>query len=92
MKSVARAGGILVSAALALALAQQTAVPETTYWPRDAEERLSQVEAQALDTMRELSAAQLRGDNDAVERLSREFKQLQGERVRLLRATQRLPR
>ncbi len=83
---------LLLSAAPVFALPQVTAAAQTNYWPQDAEERLSQVEPQALDKMRELSAAQLRGDQNAAERLTKELKELQGERFKLLRATQRLPR
>ncbi len=93
MRPLARAlSCVLASAALLFALLQMTTAAQTNNWPQDAEERLSQVEPQALDKMRELSAAQLRGDHDAVGRLTKELKELQDERFKLLRATQRLPR
>jgi hypothetical protein len=59
---------------------------------RDPEQRLAQIESQVLDRMREISAARVRGDNEAVERLTKQFNGLQEERVKLLRATGRLPR
>lgn len=93
MRPIARAlVCVLVSAAPLFVLPQVTTAAQTNYWPQDAEERLSQLEPQALDKMRELSAAQLRGDGAAAEHLTKELKELQGERFKLLRATQRLPR
>jgi hypothetical protein len=64
---------------------------DVPYWPSDQERRLSELDAQVLDTMRALSAARLRNESQEVDRLSKEFKTIQDERTTLLRAQGKLP-
>ena len=62
------------------------------FWPSPEEERLLEVEGQVLDLQRKLSAARRRGEDEKkVEKLGKEFRTLQKERVKLLRATNKLP-
>lgn len=60
------------------------------YWPSDQAKRLEEVEHAVVEKMDEISAARVRNDSGAVERLTKEFKSLQDERVQLLRATGKL--
>jgi hypothetical protein len=90
---------IPLAAALALSVPVLPAAPpaaradEIPAWPSEQASRLEQVESQLLSKQRELAAARRRNDGPAiVERLSKEFKTLQDERVELLRATRQFPR
>jgi hypothetical protein len=85
--------GAALFGALSLALhSPEIRAADTRYSQSDPDDRLSQVESQVVDKMRELSAARLRNDDDAVQRLTKEFKELEDEQVKLLRATGKLPR
>ena len=81
-----------VVAALLLSTQPRTSgAADVPYWPSDCQKRLSEVDAEVLEKMRDLSAARLRNDDAAVASLSKQFKELQEERVKLLRATGQLP-
>ena len=73
----------------ASATAEAQDVPE---WPSEQVQRLSQLESDLLETQRRLAAARREQNTSAVEKLSKEFKELQDERVQLLRTTGALPR
>lgn len=51
------------------------------------EKQLQKVESDVLTLQRKLSAARKRGDDEKVERLQKQFDELQKKRVELLRAT-----
>jgi len=63
-------------------------VPE---WPSEREDRLNQVESEVIEVQRQLAVARRNQDADAVEKLSKQFKELQDERAKILRATGALP-
>ena len=60
-------------------------------WPSDQESRLEDLDSQVLETKRKLFAAKQASDSAAVEKLSKEYKEQQKERLELLRATGQLP-
>ncbi len=59
-------------------------------WPSEAEEQLDGVESHVLDLQRQLAAARLRGDQDEIGKLQKEFKRAQDERLNLLRNAHKL--
>ena len=65
---------------------------DVPYWPADQERRLAELDKQVVQKMDEISAARVRGEQAKVESLSKEYKNIQDERVKLLRATGQLPR
>jgi len=76
---------------MGLTLGGPAGAEDVPYWPSDQERRLSELDAQVLDTMRALSAARLRNEPQEIERLSKEYKTIQDERTALLRAQGKLP-
>jgi cob(I)alamin adenosyltransferase len=67
------------------------AADDIPYWPSDQEERLRQVEHDLLDVQRDLAAARLNNDEKQVEKLSKQYKKIQDERVKLMRTNGQLP-
>lgn len=67
------------------------AADDIPYWPSEQEERLRQVEHDLLDVQRDLAAARFNNDEKQVEKLSKQYKEIQDERVKLMRATGQLP-
>lgn len=67
------------------------AADDIPYWPSEQEERLRQVEHELLDVQRDLAAARLNNDEKQAEELSKQYKEIQEERVKLMRATGQLP-
>jgi hypothetical protein len=81
----------LLAFALLAAVSVQPAMADDAPWPSDLESRLAVVDTQVLDTQRKLFAARQTGDAQEVERLSKKFKTLREEHVKLLRATNQMP-
>jgi hypothetical protein len=85
---------VVVAALSMIALGTNAApvrAPDLPAPPFEQQTRLRELEGQVVDKQRELSAARIRNDDKEVERLGKEFKTLQDERLELLRATGRLP-
>jgi len=67
------------------------AADDIPYWPSEQRERLRQVEHDLLDVQRDLATARLNNDEKRVEKLSKQYKEIQDERVKLMRATGEFP-
>lgn len=67
------------------------AADDIPYWPSEQQERLRQVEHNLLDVQRDLAAARFNNDEKQVEKLSKQYKEIQDERVKLMRATGQFP-
>jgi TolA-binding protein len=81
--------GFLVAAMLAALASPVHAKP--VVWPSDAEARLQEIEDQLIDVQRQRAVARLHNKSDDLEKVEKKFKELQKERVQLLRDTRQLP-
>jgi type II secretory pathway component PulK len=79
--------GIMLAALLAAAIAGGPVRAEEEMWPSEAEERLEQVEADLVDLQVKLAVARLNDKKDDVEKLGKQFDEIQKERLKLLRDT-----
>ena len=91
MTRLALALSLALSVAFAWPASPTAEAQEVPEWPSEQVQRLSQLESDLLETQRQLAAARRELNASAVEKLSKEFKDLQDERVQLLRATGALP-
>jgi hypothetical protein len=79
----------LLAASIAL-FAAQAARAEEPVWPSEAEERLNEVDNQVVDIQLKLAVARMHDNKDDVEKYGKEFKELQDERLQLLRDSRQL--